>query len=616
MMTNKSDKDNVYIERLDSKVAKSSKIKNGDQILKINNIEAKNKDLVNSILKKSEALELKLLIGRPNLNHDHQKCKDRFAAKRLQTINWCSSNQSSDCNDHEYAEIIFEDELENQHFEDIFKQSSNTLNCEQVSKENKVDKGSGRTDNDSIHSHSTDNDITAPIQANHIDSSLSTYQPDLSQNDMINHKIAKVQKRFENLNRHIDDDATSSTKQAPTFPVRTVNINQSKRSSLSLLSSANALNLRSSQEVAVESKMAPKVFPKVKLMSEKSKSIFSRKESSNLSHLLTEVQSFEKKESIRKWIKKGLSQQSNYETQQFKSSIAPVMPSNDKNRKPNDQEYKSDSNLVSYTYSESNDCVINSSKSTKKEAMSQVQRPEGEALNHEHSSKSKSNVPFFYTTMYTTEANLEQTILLQQQLLRQAILDKQYNGFKNSALTDPKTIICNRSCLHPNNHDGQYKSKVNIEWKVKKRADGSKYIIKKSNQKKMLKQREQPLMQERYEMTPDDDTISQIKVSKSWNKDESKKFVHKSKDKQPKEMQKQTRAAKMEAARDDSNKLKRHESDNLVNTIFNSKSNQNENFCSNLKVTKQSHFVPKQFYNPHPTRSKSNSNDLLTVTIV
>lgn len=60
-----------------------------------------------------------------------------------------------------------------------------------------------------------------------------------------------------------------------------------------------------------------------------------------------------------------------------------------------------------------------------------------------------------------------------------------------------------------------------MKWKVKRRVDGSKYIVKR------------PLREDKKDvefLTTDDDTMSEIKLGKFWSKTDRKKHLEKSKE--------------------------------------------------------------------------------------
>ena len=79
------------------------------------------------------------------------------------------------------------------------------------------------------------------------------------------------------------------------------------------------------------------------------------------------------------------------------------------------------------------------------------------------------------------------------------------------------------------NEDG-----TEMEWVVKRRADGSRYITRRPIRNKLLKERAKKLNEERCGMTTDDDAVSELKVGRYWNKEDRKRHLEKSRDRKSK----------------------------------------------------------------------------------
>ncbi|KAK4872249.1 hypothetical protein RN001_016373 [Aquatica leii] len=135
---------------------------------------------------------------------------------------------------------------------------------------------------------------------------------------------------------------------------------------------------------------------------------------------------------------------------------------------------------------------------------------------------------FLSDTMYTNVANLQQTILLQQQLFRKA-LGKQSNGtickpttsFTTPTLSQYQFMNCQQT----------YKTKdAKMEWKVKRRSDGTRYIARRPVRNRILRNRALRISEERAGATTEDDTISEFKMGKYWKKEDRKKHLEKSKE--------------------------------------------------------------------------------------
>ncbi|XP_061583920.1 E3 ubiquitin-protein ligase PDZRN3-B isoform X2 [Cololabis saira] len=82
-----------------------------------------------------------------------------------------------------------------------------------------------------------------------------------------------------------------------------------------------------------------------------------------------------------------------------------------------------------------------------------------------------------------------------------------------------------------------------MEWKVKIRSDGSRYITKRPVRDKLLRERALRIHEERCGMTTDDDAISELKMGRYWSKEERKQHAVRAKEqRQRREFMKQSRA--------------------------------------------------------------------------
>ncbi|XP_022518056.2 PDZ domain-containing protein 4 [Astyanax mexicanus] len=61
-----------------------------------------------------------------------------------------------------------------------------------------------------------------------------------------------------------------------------------------------------------------------------------------------------------------------------------------------------------------------------------------------------------------------------------------------------------------------------MEWKVKIRSDGSRYVAKRPVRDRLLKARAMKISEERSGMTTDDDAVSEMKMGRYWSKEERK----------------------------------------------------------------------------------------------
>ncbi|XP_066472212.1 E3 ubiquitin-protein ligase PDZRN3 [Tiliqua scincoides] len=73
-------------------------------------------------------------------------------------------------------------------------------------------------------------------------------------------------------------------------------------------------------------------------------------------------------------------------------------------------------------------------------------------------------------------------------------------------------------------------SEPRMEWKVKVRSDGTRYITKRPVRDRLLRERAIKIKEERSGMTTDDDAISEMKMGRYWSKEERKQHVVKAKE--------------------------------------------------------------------------------------
>ncbi|KAM6153468.1 PDZ domain-containing RING finger protein 4 isoform 2-T2 [Erethizon dorsatum] len=78
--------------------------------------------------------------------------------------------------------------------------------------------------------------------------------------------------------------------------------------------------------------------------------------------------------------------------------------------------------------------------------------------------------------------------------------------------------------------DPQKGSEPKMEWKVKIRSDGTRYITKRPVRDRILKERALKIKEERSGMTTDDDTMSEMKMGRYWSKEERKQHLVRAKE--------------------------------------------------------------------------------------
>ncbi|XP_078518000.1 E3 ubiquitin-protein ligase PDZRN3 isoform X2 [Lissotriton helveticus] len=70
-------------------------------------------------------------------------------------------------------------------------------------------------------------------------------------------------------------------------------------------------------------------------------------------------------------------------------------------------------------------------------------------------------------------------------------------------------------------------AEARMEWKVKVRSDGTRYITKRPVRDRLLRERAIKIKEERSGMTTDDDAISELKMGRYWSKEERKQHARK-----------------------------------------------------------------------------------------
>ena len=137
--------------------------------------------------------------------------------------------------------------------------------------------------------------------------------------------------------------------------------------------------------------------------------------------------------------------------------------------------------------------------------------------------------------MYTNRANLEHTIQVQQKLFQQQLDQRGSHRRKKSsspsARTSTGTLNGNQSPSDSPQHSQQTPpDSGQMEWVVKRRPDGTRYITRRPVRSKMLKERAKKISEERCGMTTDDDAMSELKTGRYWTKEERKRHLEKARD--------------------------------------------------------------------------------------
>lgn len=159
----------------------------------------------------------------------------------------------------------------------------------------------------------------------------------------------------------------------------------------------------------------------------------------------------------------------------------------------------------------------------------------------------------YVEVMYTNKDNLQHTIMVQQNLFHQQWLAKQQKLKAVNDETSPHAMVpppfqqphfnapdtvglgASKPLPAPASHCPDKTlpvtvatgSGVQMEWVVKRRADGSRYITRRPVRSRILKERARKLAEERCGLTTDEDAVSELKVGRYWSKEERKRHLEK-----------------------------------------------------------------------------------------
>ncbi|XP_034939235.1 E3 ubiquitin-protein ligase PDZRN3 isoform X2 [Chelonus insularis] len=140
--------------------------------------------------------------------------------------------------------------------------------------------------------------------------------------------------------------------------------------------------------------------------------------------------------------------------------------------------------------------------------------------------------------MYTNADNLERTMNIQKQIFTQAINKKNVTNkeAKKNSKSKEKFRAPNLTQYHfIGSQQVRTTSTVlnmpedncdpRTEWKVKRRPDGTRYIARRTVRNRLLGNRTLEISEERAGQTTEDDTVSEIKLGRYWSKDERKRHI-------------------------------------------------------------------------------------------
>ncbi|XP_050480623.1 PDZ domain-containing RING finger protein 4 isoform X2 [Bombus huntii] len=167
-------------------------------------------------------------------------------------------------------------------------------------------------------------------------------------------------------------------------------------------------------------------------------------------------------------------------------------------------------------------------------------------------------------TMYTNMANLQQTMLLQQQLFKQA-LDRRNSTIGGSRESSSVTAVAAGGTAKKSRSHGNFQAPnltryqfvgsqqvcassswippedkandVQMEWKVKRRADGTRYIARRPVRNRILRNRAIKISEERAGHSTEDDTMSEVKVGRYWTKEERKRQLERARERKQRQQE-------------------------------------------------------------------------------
>ena len=193
---------------------------------------------------------------------------------------------------------------------------------------------------------------------------------------------------------------------------------------------------------------------------------------------------------------------------------------------------------------------------TSKQARNQTARKTSSSHHHKDRGDSTTTAAMPADTMYTNMANLQQTMLLQQQLFKQALSQrnwttanqrevtstakksKSHGNFQAPNLTRYQFVgsqqVCTSTAWVPPEDKG---GDVQMEWKVKRRADGTRYIARRPVRNRILRNRAIKISEERAGHSTEDDTMSEIKVGRYWTKEERKRQLERARERKQRQQE-------------------------------------------------------------------------------
>ena len=134
----------------------------------------------------------------------------------------------------------------------------------------------------------------------------------------------------------------------------------------------------------------------------------------------------------------------------------------------------------------------------------------------------------YVDVMYTNAANLQHTIALQQNLFQQQLAEQRRTA-SGDAAAPPASATAQCQTPHAGDDSWTGAGDVPMEWVVKRRPDGSRYIVRRPRlRRRLLRERARQLNEERRgagTTTDDDGAASELKLGRYWTRDERRQHV-------------------------------------------------------------------------------------------
>lgn len=235
-------------------------------------------------------------------------------------------------------------------------------------------------------------------------------------------------------------------------------------------------------------------------------------------------------------------------------------------------------------------------KARKSKSSSKITSPSSPTINNVNNTAPRTtiNPALASDTMYTNVANLQQTMMLQQQLFRQAL-----GQTAEFPITRPTTSFTSPSLSQYQFNGSQTCStqqtsatlETRMEWKVKRRADGTRYIARRPVRNRILKDRAIRISEERAGLTTEDDTVSELKVGRYWSKEERKRHFEKSRE----------RKQRQEALREDIIEINKQQLEKVHSFSSKKAANNLDNTVKKHKTKRLQHKSGSGEYDNFPT---------------